>query len=83
MIVNVILKDLRSKISYKGTMETTEFKQGHPLLIELTSTSMPIGFQTAPITGWLQSIDIQEKLYIFDSQGGRFFLQIDRGSTGK
>jgi hypothetical protein len=83
MNINVILKDLRSKISYKGIMETEKLKQSLPLMIELTGTSVSIGFQTAPITGWMQDLAVTNKLYIFDSQGGRFFLQLDQGPTGK
>ena len=74
MALTVILKDLRSKISYRGIIVQSKIEQGIPIMVELTGTILPVGFQTGLITGWLHDVNDASKMYIFDSQGGRFLF---------
>jgi hypothetical protein len=77
MLRKIIVQDLKTKISYRGTMETDNFRYGEPLLVVLSGTNIPIAYQTPPIRGWLLSVDDASKLYLFDVNGNRYLLRSD------
>lgn len=76
MLAKVIVQDLKTKISYRGVIETENFQYGQPLLVVLSGTATPIAYQTPPIRGWMHSIN-SDKVYLFDVNGGKYLIRSD------
>jgi hypothetical protein len=75
MIYEVLLEDLRTHISYRGLLDPQDIVLGQSLIIKLTNTPTPMGFQVALLRGWIQAVDRPSRLYIFDVDGGKFLLK--------